>query len=259
MNNAVANGDIKEGSETWAEMRDQINDVNQSILEANGSILEFNNSIRQLHWDIFDTIQDRISKITDESDFLIELMSNSDLFDDKGKMTNEGLATLGLRGVSYNTYMDEADKYAAEMKKIQAELANDPNNKELIERRYELLDLQQENILAAEKEKQSIKELIKDGIEKELDSLQSLIDKYNDAISSQKDLYDYQKDTKSQMEDIASLQKQLLAYTNDDSESGRLNRQQLSTQLKDAKENLEDTQYDRYISDQQKLLDDLYD
>ena len=41
-----------------------------------------------------------------------------------------------------------------------------------------------------EKEKQSIKELIKDGIEKELDSLQSLIDKYNDAISSQKDLYD---------------------------------------------------------------------
>ena len=259
LNNAVANGDIKEGSETWAEMRDQINDVNQSILEANGSILEFNNSIRQLHWDIFDTIQDRISKITDESDFLIELMSNSDLFDDKGKMTNEGLATLGLRGVSYNTYMDEADKYAAEMKKIQAELANDPNNKELIERRYELLDLQQENILAAEKEKQSIKELIKDGIEKELDSLQSLIDKYNDAISSQKDLYDYQKDTKSQMEDIASLQKQLLAYTNDDSESGRLNRQQLSTQLKDAKENLEDTQYDRYISDQQKLLDDLYD
>lgn len=258
LNNAVANGDIKEGSETWAEMRDQINDVNQSILEANGSILEFNNSIRQLHWDIFDTIQDRISKITDESDFLIELMSNSDLFDDKGKMTNEGLATLGLRGVNYNTYMDEADKYAAEMKKIQAELANDPNNKELIERRYELLDLQQENILAAEKEKQSIKELIKDGIEKELDSLQSLIDKYNDAISSQKDLYDYQKDTKSQMEDIASLQKQLLAYTNDDSESGRLNRQQLSTQLKDAKENLEETQYDRYISDQSKMLDSLY-
>lgn len=52
LNSAVANGNIKEGSETWAEMRDQINDVNQSILEANGSILEFNNSIRQLHWDI---------------------------------------------------------------------------------------------------------------------------------------------------------------------------------------------------------------
>ena len=102
LNNAGANGDIKEGSETWAEMRDQINDVNQSILEANGSILEFNNSLRQLPWDIFDPIHDRISKITDESDFLIELMSNSDLFDDKGKMTNEGLATLGLRGVNYN-------------------------------------------------------------------------------------------------------------------------------------------------------------
>lgn len=259
LNNAVANGDIKEGSETWAEMRDKINDVNQSILEAQGSILEFNNSIRQLRWDIFDTIQDRISKITDESDFLIELMSNSDLFDDKGKMTDQGLATLGLRGVNYNTYMSEADKYAEEMKRIQADLANDPNNKDLIERRYELLDLQQESILAAEKEKQAIKDLIKDGIEKELDSLQDLIDKYEDVLDSQKDAYSYSKNVKEQKETISSLQKQLLAYTNDDSESGKLNRQQLSSQLKDAQESLEETQYDQYISDSKKMLSDLYD
>lgn len=259
LNNAVANGDIKEGSETWGEMRDQINDVNQSILEANGSILEFNNSIRQLHWDIFDTIQDRISKITDESDFLIELMSNNDLFDDKGKMTDQGLATLGLRGANYNTYMEQANEYAAEMKKISAELANDPNNKDLIERRYDLLDLQQESIQAAEDEKQAIKDLIKDGIEKELDALQDLIDKYEDALDSQSDLYSYSKNVKEQKENISSLQKQLLAYANDDSESGRLNRQQLSNQLKDAQESLEETQYDQYISDQKKLLSDLYD
>lgn len=259
LNNAVTNGNIKEGSETWTEMRDQINDVNQSILEANGSILEFNNSIRQLHWDIFDTIQDRISKITDESDFLVELMSNSDLFNDKGKMTDEGLATLGLRGANYNTYMEQANEYAAEMKKISAELANDPNNKDLIERRYDLLDLQQESIQAAEDEKQAIKDLIKDGIEKELDSLQDLIDKYEDALDSQKDLFDYQKNVKGQKETISSLQKQLLAYANDDSESGRLNRQQLSDQLNEAQESLEETQYDQYISDQKALLSDLYD
>ena len=259
LNSAVASGSIKEGSETWAEMRDQINDVNQSILEANGSILEFNNSIRQLRWDIFDTIQDRISKITDESDFLIELMSNSDLFDDNGKITNEGLATLGLRGANYNTYMEQANEYATEMKKIQAELANDPNNKDLIERRYELLELQQESIQAAEDEKQSIKSLIEDGIEKELDALQDLIDKYEDALDSQSDLYDYSKNVKEQKENITSLQKQLLAYTNDDSESGQLNRQQLTTQLEEAQESLEETQYDQYISDQKAMLSDLYD
>lgn len=259
LNNAVANGNIKEGSETWAEMRDQINDVNQSILEAQGSVLEFNNSIRQLHWDIFDTIQDRISKIADESDFLIELMSNNDLFDDKGKMTDQGLATLGLRGANYNTYMEQANEYAAEMKKISAELANDPNNKDLIERRYDLLDLQQESIQAAEDEKQAIKDLIKDGIEKELDALQTLIDKYEDALDAEKDAYSYSKNVKEQKETISSLQKQLLAYANDDSESGRLNRQQLSSQLKDAKESLEETQYDQYISDSKKMLSDLYD
>ena len=154
--------------------------------------------------------------------------------------------------------MEQANEYAAEMKKIQQELANDPNNQDLIDRRYELLDLQQESIQAAEDEKQAIKSLIEEGIKKELESLQDLIDKYTDALDTQKDLYDYQKNVKEQRETIASLQKQLLAYSNDDSEAGKLKRQQLSSSLKDAQTDLEETQYERYISDQKKLLDDLY-
>ena len=80
---------------------------------------------------------------------------------DNGTITGQGMATFGLRGQNYNVLMEQANKYRDEMKRINAELANDKNNTKLIERRQELIDLQRESILAAEDEKQAIKDLVK--------------------------------------------------------------------------------------------------
>ena len=258
MHDAMVNGDIEMYSEEWYDMQQDINDVNEAIQDANTSIIEFNNSIREIKWDIFDKMQDRISAITDESNFLIDLMSNDDLYDDKGKVTKQGTATYGLHGVNYNVYMSQADQYKKEMRSIQDELAKDPYNEKLIERRKELLELQQESILAAEDEKEAIRDLVEDGINKQLDALDKLIDKYLDAIDSQKDMYDYQKKIDEKQNKVNALEKQLLATAGDDSEEGKANRQKLQTDLEEAKEDLEETQYDRAISDQKKLLDELY-
>ena len=53
-------------------------------------------------------------------------------------------------------------------------------------------------------------------------------------------------------------EKQLAAYTGDDSEEGRLKRQELQTSLKEARSDLADTQYDQRMDDTKKLLDELY-
>lgn len=66
---------------------------------------------------------------------------------------------------------------------------NDPYNQDLINRRDELIKLQQESILSANEEKQSIKSLVSEGIEKELSALKDLIDSYNEAADSQKNMY----------------------------------------------------------------------
>lgn len=258
MNDAIINGNIEVNSEQWYEFQEEINKVNEEIQDAETSLIKFNNSIRELKWDVFDKIQDRISGITDEADFLIDLMSSQDMYDDEGNVTKQGTATYGLHGVNYNVYMSQADQYKKEMESIQEELSKDPHNETLIERRKELLELQQESILAAEEEKEAIKSLVEDGIEKELDALDKLIDKYLDAIDSEKDLRDYQKKVESQQSEVSSLEKQLSAYVGDDSEEGSAKRQQLQNDLKEARENLEETQYEKAISDQKKLLDELY-
>lgn len=261
LNSALSSGKIDKYSESWYNMQNEIDSIDESIQDCNKSTIEWGNSIRQIQWDLFDKLQDRISKINDEADFLKELMSSEKMYDDKngGQITEYGKATFGLHGVKHNTLMAQADEYRKEMEKIDEQLKSDPFNQTLIDRRNELLKLQQESISSAKQEKDAIKDLVEDGINSQLDALQKLIDKYTDLLDTNKDMYDYQKQLAEKQKEISSIEKQLAAYQGDTSEEGASKRQQLQNDLNDAKQDLAETQYERSIADQKKLLDDLYE
>ena len=137
---AMASGEIEEGSESWFAMQISINETKEAIDEANLSLAETAKTMREIEWDHFDYTQDRISQVAQESDFMIDLMSNSDIHDDNGRLTDNGMATMGLHGLNYNTYMAQSDAYAQEILEINKQLAEDPNNTDLIERREEKLE-----------------------------------------------------------------------------------------------------------------------
>lgn len=261
LNSALSSGKIDKYSEPWYNMQDEIDSIDESIQDCNKSTIEWGNSIRQIQWDLFDKLQDRISKINDEADFLKELMSSEKMYDDKngGQITEYGKATFGLHGVKHNTLMAQADEYRKEMEKIDEQLKSDPFNQTLVDRRNELHKLQQESITSAKQEKDAIKDLVEDGINSQLDALQKLIDKYTDLLDTNKDMYDYQKQLAEKQKEISSIEKQLAAYQGDTSEEGASKRQQLQNDLNDAKQDLAETQYERSIADQKKLLDDLYE
>ena len=255
---AVASGKIEEGSEEWYNMCAEIDATTQAIEEGETSLLSYAKTMREIDWSNFDLLQEKISAVTEESDFLIDLMSNKKLYEDDGKLTSEGLATMGLHAQNYNTHMYQADSYGEEVDRLDKEIEKDPYNQDLINRRNELIKLQRESILAAEDEKESIRGMVEEGISLELDALQELIDKKNEALQSEKDLYEYQKKVKEQTEEIASLEKQMAAYEGDDSEEAKQKIQQIKVDLENAKEELQETEWDKYISDTSALLDNLY-
>lgn len=254
----VKNGDIEPGSEPWHEINDKIDDLIQDRDEREIAIAERDTQIRQVLWDRFDYLIDSLSRITDESEFFINLLGDK-LHDDNGKLNDKGMAVMGLHGANYNTQMEKALSYRNELAKIEDEIQKSPYDTNLIERKQELLSLQREAILAAKDEKDAIISLVEEGINLELNSLKGLIDKYTESLNSAKDLYEYQKKISEQTQSISAIEKQLSAYENDYSEESRAKIQQLKVDLKDAKENLKDTEYDKYISDQEDLLNDLYE
>ena len=255
---AMNSGEIEAGSEAYYSMATAINDVKEEIDNANLSLIEYGNTMREIEWGYFDFVQDRISQLTQESNFLIDLMSDTDLHTEDGQLTDTGNATVGLHAMNYNTYMAQANQYAEELREIEEQLAEDPYNTDLIERREELLELQQDSISAAEDEKQAIIDLVKEGIEYQLESVKELIDTYTEALDSAKNLYEYQNKISDHNEKIASIEKQLSAYQGNTSEEAKATIQKLQVELKDAKADLQETEYDQYISDQKQLLDALY-
>lgn len=256
---AVNAGKMQVGDEAWDNMNNEINEITLQIHELGTQWAEFDKAIRETKWKVFDIIQDRISNIASEADFLIELMSNEKLFEDNGQLTDKGMATMGLHGVNYNTYMGQADMYAEEIKKLKEEMEANPLNMDIADRYYELVEAQQEAILSAEESKNAIKDLVEEGIQLELDSLTELIDKYKESLEVQKDLYDYQKKVEEQTKNIADLEKQLSALANDSSEENKAKLQKLKVELESAKDDLEETEYEKFIDDQERLLDEMFD
>jgi hypothetical protein len=89
--------------------------------------------------------------------------------------------------------------------------------------------------------------------------LKKLIDEYKSSLDNAKNLYEYQKKISDKTSDISKIQKQLMAYEGDNSEESRARIQKLQTDLKSAQEDLQETEYDQFISDTKSLLDNLYD
>lgn len=184
---AVASGKIAKQSEEWYNMCAEIDSVTQAIEESTTALLEYDNAMREIDWSVFDLIQERISAVSEESEFLIELLSNKKLYDDDGNLTSQGSATLGLYASSYNTNMYQADLVGEEAEKLRKQLEADPYDTALEERYREMIALQREYILAAEDSKNAIVDMVESGIDLELEALDEKIQKYEEALDSQKD------------------------------------------------------------------------
>ena len=258
---AMKAGDIEKYSEEWYQMSGDINNVKKELVDAANATIEYANALRQIDWDVFDRGLDRISKLVDESEFLQELMSWDDKLKDldTGEWTAKGIAKQGLMVQDYQSYMGQANAYGGEAEEIRKLLETDPKNTVLIDRYHELLEAQRQAILNALKEKKALTDLIKEGYDELLKRIKKLIDEYKEALDSAKDLMDYSNSINEKTKNIADISKQLTAYQGmSDTEEGRATIQKLQSQLKDAQKDLEQTEYDKYVSDQKDLLDDFY-
>lgn len=259
LNSAVNSGSIMPESEDWYSMQSAIDEVSSSILDAKKALVEYDNTIRQINWDAFDRTRDDVENLITETDFLTELLKDVGITDDNGNMTKEGQAAQALLAQKYQLYLNQAKAYKDEIAKIDADLANNPYDKELLDRKQDLIDKEQEAIKSAMSEKDAIKDLTNDAYSDFIDKLGDAIDKYKELMSTMKDAYDYEKSIREKTEALNVLEKQYSAYQGDNSEEGKKNIQQLKDQINSAKDDLKDTEYEKLISDTEKILDQLKD
>lgn len=247
---------LKEQIESYQEWYDKVKECDEAIDELNADLKQLYRDKREFRWEIFDYLEDSISRITGEADYLVELLSNEDLFDDNGNLTKYADATLGLHVSNIETYKQLAQDNYEEMISLEKELANG-GGQEVLDKYNERVDAHRDTINAIQKEKQAILDLVEEGYNAQLDALNKLINKKKEALSEEKALYDYQQSIAEKTKNISSLQKQYDTYKNSTSEEDIAKAQQLKVKLEEAKADLEQTEYEKMISDQEQMLDQL--
>ena len=253
----ISNDTLKEKIQSYQEYWDKVKECDEAVIQLNKDSLQLDRDYREFKWEIFDYLQDSISRLTDEADYLIELLSNKDLFDNNGNLTKYADATLGLHISNYKTYMQKASDYAEEIKDLEKQLAN--GGQEVLDKYNERIDAHQDAILGAQQEKQAMLDLVEQGYQKQLDALNEAIDKKKELWNIEKGLFDYQQSIAEKTKNIAILEKRKFALSGDSSQEAKAQLQQIEVELSEARKDLEQTEYEKMISDTESMLDSLSD
>ena len=267
-------GGIKEGTDEWYDAKDEIQQVEDAISGCVEETYRLNNEISQLHFGLFGDVSDSIGRIITEQEFIRGLFAHEKNVDtETGGFTDAGLANLGSLSASYYASKEDSDRdkeLLDSLNKVKSKGKQKDGTYKLGEWEFNSLDdLQakidevytkwQEDIRETYSLESDIAGLMKEKYQAELDMLQELIDAKKEALQSEKDLHDYQKTLNEKTEGISTIRKQMAAYSGNTSEEGLAKLQRLQKELSEKEEGLRETEYGRYISDQQDMLDKLYE
>lgn len=264
LNRQVEAGNIKKYSQDWYDVINSISEVDTEIINLKTDIEDYQDSINELHWDKFDLLLSKLEAVSEEADNLINVLGSKDLVNkDTGEWTEEGITTLGLYAQKMDAAEVQAKKYEEQIKYLNKNWKKlGYTEQEYVDKLDELKSGQYDAIKAYNDTKDAIVDLnkervdaIKNGIQKEIDAYEELINKKKEELDSEKDLWDFQKNIKDKQKNISDIQRKLDALSSDNSASARAQRAKLQAELAEAQQDLEDTYYERSISDQQEALD----
>ena len=250
---------IKFGSNEWYEAQEALNGVYESIQQDEQELAEFQKSINELKFDRFDELLNKLGDITDETDFLIDMLDSDNLFDsDTGMITQDGITAIGLTAQNYDTYLAEAQKY----KDAIADLNEMYNSGEigLTDYNSKLREYQQgqrDSIKSANDAKKSLIDYVENGLNKEIDALSDAIDKKTELIDKMKEERSFNQSIADLDKTIARLERQEDILKNDDSEANRKKLREIRSKIEDAREDRDNKFYDKSVEDQKNSLSEM--
>ena len=249
--------DVPKYSEEWYNMKSKISEVHSKYVQLQADNAELQRSINELKFDRFDELINKFNDISDEANFLIDMLDSDNLFNsDNGSITNDGITAMGLTAQNYDVYLAQAEEYKNSIADLEQMYKNgEIGISDYNSRMRELQEGYRNSIKSANEAKKAVISYVKDGLDAQNQALEKSVSKQKELLQSEKDLYDFQRKISDQNKNIANLRKQIAALEGDSSIENRKRLQQLKSDLQDAEQEQKDTLYDRSIEDSISALD----
>ena len=263
LENLLANG-IDKNDPRYIEKFKETLELEKEIYDAETQVYEYHQQIFDNQIDRFNQVIDRIDDAIGTLQNVSGLLEREDVATEDGEWTAEGITRLGMAYQQMEYYKQSADEITKEM----AEVTEAYNRGEISEKKYyetmqELENQKWDAINSYEDMKDTIIDLnearidmIEEGLNKEAEAYNELIDLKKEALDAERDLYSFRKDVQKQTKDIAALERRIAGMSGSTDASTIAERTKLEAQLREAKDELDDTYYNHAMDSQSNALDD---
>lgn len=254
----IASGAITKWSQEWYALQGQIHDVCAELYDYQTDVYELQQQIREVRWEPFTKGIEEINAINDNLESTLSLISDLETFGKDSDVLNiNGKVQLGLLA----SQLGNARKAVAEYENAFLALNRELANGNLTQAQYkaelqELTDGRNDAIASVKEYRDSILSLVKDGIEKETDAMQKLIDTRKEDLQAQKESADYARSLEDKTSAINKIKAQIASLEGDDSASAKAQKRNLQNQLREAQKELDIFQEDHMYDELEKGLDD---
>lgn len=263
-------GNFAEGTQEWYNAQSDRADYEKAINDAKIAQIENTKAMRALTEAMEEKYDQWYSNFNSELSFLSSLQSGDHADSDTGTFTDSGNLGIYTQTLTYKSANAEKDYWRDQTTALKGLIDRKASIEEIKSAGFEFESLEdaekalddyyqkwQEAISTEKSAEESIVDLMKEKYEAQKDYLQDIIDAKKESLQIEKDLYDYSKNIANKTKNVATLQKQINALRGDTSEEGRARLAKLQVSLDEAQQDLKDTEYERFISSQQNMLDNM--
>ena len=247
---------IQEGSEEWEKYNSQLEEFKQNIISCGQAVEDYKDEIFEL---TFKELDDFNSKL-DEVNNTISTMR--DLIGDEGLVTEEGLTDRGLVQVAlYAQELANAQKQSAEYVEAMEALDEALDSGLITQEEYnealsEYRSGQESAVQAAKQAQAAIIQIVKDGIQAQIDAKTEEINATKEQLDAEKELNDYRESITDKSNQIAVLQKQIATLSLSTDRRDLAQRLELQEKLADLQKEMYNEQADHALEEQQDALDE---
>ena len=254
---------IERGTTEYYDALAALRDINLQQQENTKQEIEWNKAKAENNRKKYEAGQNRAGRRITENETLLSFIEHEDSTDsDTGQWTKAGKSRLWAYGYDLGVAQSKKADSGKRLNELQKMLASGNYGEYLTKANLEeeidkVISEDQANAKDVYTQRKNLADLVKDHYNQISNYLSDLISKAEESLDNQKDLYDYQKSLNEKTNNIDTIRKQLIALKDDSSEEAMAKKQQLKVSLNEAQNDLKDTVYDKYISDQKNILQKL--
>lgn len=245
LNALVADGTIAKNTDTWNKWQEEINKVKKSIVDCDSALADLKKNIMEIRYSKFEQSLDNLDFTGDMASSVRDLMNNEGIYDDDVQLTSTGYAQLALMSTELTSAKQKTVNYQAAINALKKDLKNgNITQAQYNEKLQEYQKGQMDAAKSAKSAKDAILDLVKNGIEKQTEAMEKLINKRKEELQKMKEADNYQKNMADRSKEINAIKAQITALEGNDSKEAIAQKKNLNSQLQKLQDEYDEARKD---------------